>query len=305
MANLDGVALFTAFLRRLEETDPKHPDTWNPNYQALINNDVFLKAFADEVHQARNGNASLAERLQRLDRTHASLSPGFIDEVVAALKYALDQVGLANSAIRALKQHLQQEGEVNMANRGLVRGCTVSRSTSAARNLNLAGGICFANGRTYAVAGGENQASVPANIGAGSATVTAYLHPVAGGWQLAVGAIGEALPGDAIPLYSLTLPAHSTDTTDPNLAQVTLTSLRRLEPGFPRFLDSPASRFVPIARLTDSAYRIDLDLVSARGAPCPPQALCITSRASNGFVITLASAADAVHLRYRVSRLDQ
>lgn len=304
MANLDGVALFTSFLRKLEETDPKHPDTWNPNYQALINNDVFLKAFADEVHQARNGNPSLAGRLERLDRTHASLAPGFINEVVATLKYALDQVGQANGSIRALKQYLQQEGEVRIANRGLVHGCTVSRSTSAARNLNLAAGTCFANGRTYAVAGGENQASVPANIGAGSTTVTAYLHPGAQGWQLAVSAIGEALPDDAIPLYSLTLPAHSSDATDPNLAQVSLTSLRRLEPGFPQYLDSPASQFVAIARLTDNAYHLDLDLVSAQGAPCPPQALCITSRASNGFVITLASAADAVHLRYRLSHLN-
>ena len=47
MANLTGAAIYQDFLRRLETTDPKHPDTWNPNYQALINNDVYLKQEID------------------------------------------------------------------------------------------------------------------------------------------------------------------------------------------------------------------------------------------------------------------
>jgi hypothetical protein len=43
MANLDGSPSYQSFLRQLETTDPKHPDTWNPNYQQLINNDEYLK----------------------------------------------------------------------------------------------------------------------------------------------------------------------------------------------------------------------------------------------------------------------
>ncbi len=42
MANIDGNPTFQGHVRQLEPTDPKAPETWNPNYQALINNDVFL-----------------------------------------------------------------------------------------------------------------------------------------------------------------------------------------------------------------------------------------------------------------------
>jgi len=46
MANLTGSPSFKGFIRKLETSDPKHPDTWNPNYQQLINNDAYLKQFA-------------------------------------------------------------------------------------------------------------------------------------------------------------------------------------------------------------------------------------------------------------------
>lgn len=304
MANLNGATEFQAFLRRLETTDPKHPDTWNPNYQALISNDVFLKVFADEVHASRGGQASLSARLAGIEQTQASLSPEFIDEMVAAIKYALDQTGVANSSVRALKQQIQQEGELLIENRGVVSGCTAAKSTTAARNLNLAAGTCFANGRAYSVASGDNMASVPANIGTGSAAVVAYLYLSVSGWKLAVTAIGEAVPAGAIRLYNITIPANSTDATDPNLTNVTLTSVRRVEAGFPKFLDTPVSQLVSINSLSANDYRIDIDVVSASGAPCERKALNIASRATNGFTIELASAADNVCVRYRVSKLN-
>lgn len=304
MANLNGAATFKAFLRKLETTDPKHPDTWNPNYQDLINNDVFLKAYADEVAAARDGKTSLAARLNGIEQTQETLSPEFIDEMVAAIKYALDQTGVANSSVRALKQQIQQEGELLIENRGVVSGCTVAKSTTAARNLNLAAGTCFANGRAYTVARGDNMASVPSNIGAGSVTVYAYLYLTAQDWKLAVTAIGQAVPEGAILLYNITIPANSTDATDPNLANVTLTSVRRVEAGFPQFLDTPVSQFVSINTLSANDYRIDIDVVSADGAPCDRKALSIASRASNGFTLELASAADNVRVRYRVSKLN-
>lgn len=305
MANLNGAATFKAFLRKLETTDPKHPDTWNPNYQDLINNDVFLKAFADEVRSARGaGRESLAERLAAIEQTQASLSPEFIDELAGAIKYALDQAGVANRSIEALKRQIQQEGELLIENRGVVSGCTVEKSTTAARNLNLAAGTCFANGRAYSVSSGSNMASVPSNIGAGSATVAAYLYLSASGWKLAVTAIGEAVPAGAIRLYSITIPAGSTDATDPNLNNVTITSVRRVEAGFPQYLDSPISQFVAINNLSANDYRVDIDVVGAAGAPCENKALSIPTRAPNGFTIELASAADNVRVRYRVSKLN-
>lgn len=49
MANIEGTPVWQPAVRRLETTDPKHPDTWNPNYQVLINNDVYLKAAVESV----------------------------------------------------------------------------------------------------------------------------------------------------------------------------------------------------------------------------------------------------------------
>jgi hypothetical protein len=103
MANLNGSAVFKTFLRKLETTDPKHPDTWNPNYQDLINNDLFLKAFADEVVTARDGRQSLAARLLSIEQTHEALSSEFIDEMVGAIKFALEQAGIANQEASTLK----------------------------------------------------------------------------------------------------------------------------------------------------------------------------------------------------------
>jgi hypothetical protein len=304
MANLSGVAVFKALLRQLETTDPKHPDTWNPNYQTLINNDVFLKAFADEVGTARGGKASLADRLTGIEQTQASLSPEYIDELTAAVKYALDQVGVANRSVQALKQQLQQEGELLIENRGVVSGCTVTKSTTAARNLNLDAGVCFAKGRAFSVLSGNNMASVPSNISTGSASVVVYLYLSGNGWKMAVTAIGEAVPVGAIRLYTVTIPPNSTDATDPTLANITLTSVRRVELGFPQYLDTPISQFVAISTLSANDYRIDFEVVSAEGAPCERKSLNVASRATNGFTLELASAADNVRVRYRVSKLN-
>ena len=105
------------------------------------------------------------------------------------------QAALANYSIQALKQQLQQEGEIIIQNRGVVSGCTATKSATAARNLTLTAGACFANGRAYSVAGGVNTASIPSNTGTGSVTVYAYLYQDAWDlWRVAVTAIGQQVP---------------------------------------------------------------------------------------------------------------
>lgn len=304
MTTLIGKNEFKATLRKLQTTDPKHPDTWNPNYQALLNNDIYLKTFADEVKASRGNAANLNERIKSVEQTQESLSPSFIDNLAATLKYALDQTGVAHKSIADLRYLSQQEIEFSLTNRGVIRGCTVERSLSAARNLNLLGGSCFAHGRTYAVADRINAASVPSNISNGSATVSAYLYQGAETWRLAVTAIGQPLPENSIEIYKITIPAKNTDETDPTLSNVTITSVRRVEEGFPIFLDSPARLNVPISRLAADDYQILIDVISASGASCPSDAILINSRATNGFVVELASAADNVKVRCRVHKLN-
>ena len=78
----------------------------------------------------------------------------------------------------------------------------------------------------------------------------------------------------------------------------------QLELALTQFLDTPVSQFVSINTLSANDYRIDIDVVSADGAPCDRKALSIASRASNGYTLELASAADNVRVRYRVSKLN-
>lgn len=70
MADLVGQNVWKDRIRELEATDPAAPSTWNPNYQDLINNDVYLKTRFDatkaEVEAARGGQASLSARLAGL-----------------------------------------------------------------------------------------------------------------------------------------------------------------------------------------------------------------------------------------------
>ena len=284
------------------------PSLWNTRYAEIDENFANLdgRTSANEVAltAARGSKASLAVRLSENEAKIDALDVDSQDTLAVATMYALEQAAVANRSVRALKQQIQQEGELLIENRGIVSGCTVTKSTTAARNLHLAAGACFANGRAYSVASGDNVASVPSNIGSGSATVVAYLFLSSAGWRLSVTSIGEAVPANAIRLYNIVIPAGNTDATDPNLANVTITSVRRIEAGFPQYLDNPVSPFVAINTLSAADYRVDIDVVSAVGAPCDLDAVNIISRATNGFTLELASAADNVRLRYRVSKLN-
>lgn len=304
MAENAGIPAFQNHVRRLETTDPKHPDTWNPNYQVLINNDVWLKQFADEVAAARGDSPSLKALLTSLSSDIVASSSDMQDAQTSAIMYALDQAGQANYNIRALREMLQQEGEVTILNRGVVSGCTCSKSTGATRNLDITAGVCFSNGRTYAVAAKINSASVPSNTGTGSVVVSAYLQYSigAGAYVLATTTVGGSVPTDSIEIYRLTIPANSTDATDPQLTNVTLTDVRRVEAQFPTALSSPVNTYIPIVTLSASDFRVDVDVVSTTGR-CDRDMVVPNSRATNGFSLRLESAADNVQVRYRVSRL--
>lgn len=285
------------------------PSLWNTRYVEIDENfadhESRLSARETEINNARGGKASLSARLSQMDSDIGSTSIDMQNARDAALKYALDQAALANYGVRALREQAQQQGEFTVINRGVVSGCAVSKSGTAARNLSLSAGVCFANGRAYSVADGTNAASVPSNTGSGSVTVYAYLYQDAGGlWRLAVTPIGSALPDGAIRIYNVTIPANSTDATDPNLTGVTLTDVRRIESQFPQLLNSPASVTSSIEVLSSNDYQLSFDVVSAVGAPCEAKCLAVSSRATNGFTVLLASAADSVVVRWKLSKLD-
>lgn len=284
------------------------PALWNTRYSEIdknfVNLDGRLLVRENEITQARNGKPSLNERLGAMESNISATSVDMQNASGAALKFALDQAALANYSIKALKQQLQQEGELTIENKGVVSGCVASKSATAARNLTLSSGICFANGRTYSVADAANAASVPPNIGNSNVTASAYLYLDGDKWKLAVTALGQAVPGNAIRLYTLTIPANSTDATDPNLSGVTLTDVRRIEANFPTVMNSAVTVSATLNTLSANDYRLTFDVISAVGAPCEVRHIIASSRATNGFTIMLASAADNVVVRWRASKLN-
>lgn len=66
MPNIIGNPTFQDRVRLLETTDPRHPDTWNPNYQVLIDNDVWLKAAIESTGMSVD---RVAERVGALEET--------------------------------------------------------------------------------------------------------------------------------------------------------------------------------------------------------------------------------------------
>lgn len=286
------------------------PSLWNSRYVEIDDNfsniDARVAAREAEIAAARGAKPNLDARLDEMESNIGATSVDMQNMSSAVLKYALDQAALANSGVKALRQQAQQEGEFTIQNRGVVTGCTASKSGTAARNLNISAGTCFANGRVYPVADGVNAASVPSNTGGGSVIVYAYLYKDAGSlWRIAVTPIGSAVPADGIKIYNVTVPANSTDATDPNLVSVTLTDVRRIESQFPKLFNSPASASPALETLSANDYRLYFDILSASGAPCDADHLIVSSRATNGFTVLLASAADDVVVRYRASKLNQ
>jgi len=285
------------------------PSLWNKTYEEIDANFAdHEKRVGDneaELKTARGSKPSIADRLKEIDDKYDAAGVEMQGHIVAALKFALDQAAQANYGIKALRQQAQQEGVFTIKNRGVVSGCNVTKSDTATRNLSIDGGVCFAGGRSWSVAAGNNAASVPSNTGSGSVTVYAYLFNDSSGlWRMAVTTIGASVPDGAITIYSLTIPSGNSDATDPYLAKVTLTSVRRFEASFPKLLDSPASASPMLNTLSANDYNLSFDVVSATGAPCDSRQIIVSSRATNGFTVLLASSADNVAIRWRASKLN-
>lgn len=309
MANVTESAVWESGVYRIETTDPiLGGETGTANIQAkqLANRTLWLKARADQVDAAASGYGSLQARLAVLQNSVEAVGTDMADMSHTAIMQALGLASLANTSIDALRYGpYQQQGELLIRNRGVVEGCAITKSTAAARNLHIAAGRCFAGGNVFTVAQQDNAASVPSNTGGAAVMVSAYLYPRGSGtYKLAVTAIGQSVPDNGIEIYRLTIPAGSTDATDPYLANVTLTDVRRIEVGYPEMLDSPPSVSLAFTRpMRGTDWRMDIDVVSSTGAPCRADQIVITNRATNGCTLWLGSAADDVRIRWQATRL--
>lgn len=285
------------------------PGLFNEQFTKSLENDQGLderlSGKETEIDEARGDKSTLGERLDEAEGNIAGFDPDTQNTLMATVIAAFDAAGLANRELDRLKNVLNQEGEVTILNRGIVSGCSISKSDNATRNLSLAAGKPFAHGRTYSVNELLNTAAVPANNTAAAATCYTYLWTDENGdIQCDCTSLDEAVPENGIEVASLSVPAGNNETTDPYLANVTLTDTRRLEPNWPNLFENPAFVYVPLANvLPDSDYTVRAEMVSLEGGRQQAGELLIENRLKNGFKFYLAGSADAVVVRYIVTRL--
>lgn len=286
MAHLSEDSVWEPGVYQLETTDPVigGPDgVSNVQGRQLGNRTKYLKDVSEGLAAAV-----------------AALEGGVGEEAqnalwAAALQVASD-VGVLAKEIDAQRYTRHQQGVTTIYNRGVKGGCVVTKSGTATRNLNLAAGVTFYRGRTWAVEEQLNGASVPSNTGGTAILCEVYLDAE---MNVNCTPLGEAAPEDALVLATITVPAGSTDATDPNMASCTITPVARQEPLWPGVQVSPAYDDIALARkAADTGYALGLDIVSWVGGEEPAVEVLASDRAVNTFRIYLGGAADAVTVRY-------
>jgi hypothetical protein len=100
-------------------------------------------------------------------------------------------------------------------------------------------------------------------------------------------------------LYRLTVPAVNTETSDPQLANVTLTSTRRVEASYPVQFNSIAYASVALPfGMLDSDYEVVIELQSFKGGAVQRSMVYPGDKAANGFKIYAEGTLDMVNVRW-------
>lgn len=306
MANVTESASWESGIYRLETTDPilgGENGTSNIQAKQLANRTLYLKARADQIDEASAGFASLGARLNALNEQAQALGVDMADMSGATLKFAIDMANQANMQANALQTHLQQQGEATLYNRGVIRGCEVTRNTVAARNLNIAGGAAFMGGQVWMVPAKDGAASVPINDSNMPIYLKVYLKPDTGNSCMVLGVTSAAgnLPDNAVHIYNLTVPAGDTAN---DLSAVTITSVRRIESEYPRIMNSEPTLYIPLAKnLKDGDYQLNFELIESLGKQADHADIKIYSKAGNGFSLRSTSSADGIKIKWKLSYL--
>ncbi len=195
-------------------------------------------------------------------------------------------------------------GTATIENKGVIIGCTLTKSTTVTRSVNLASGVVFAKGVRIPIPQKDACVVIPSNTSDSSKTCYVYLALSGSTWEPFCTALDETVPSGGISLYRATVPAGSTETSKPYLEDVTLTSTRRVESNAPMVFTSPP--FVSVAfqySMADSDYAVDLDIVSHDGSGFQLGRIYADERTANGFKIYADSMADNIQVRWTAKKL--
>lgn len=289
MANLKETAQWEDGIYRIELTDP------------VVGGEDGI----DNIQAKQLGNRTLylKQKVDEMEGTVDSYSPDMQEALFAGLKLGMDLGALA------MKEHEQtrltrfQELRTLIKNRGIKSGVTLSKSTTATRNISCSDGVVFMNGREYPVANQTNTASVASNTTDQAGTVIIYMFQTeAGIIDVAATTLNGALPDGAIELARATVPAGNTEENDPYLASVTITDSARREPGWPNIQKAPATVSVALNRtLPDADYIVGVEVVESTGGRLQNGDVYAKDKLKNGFKLTTSGTADDVDVRLLVS----
>lgn len=256
--------------------------------------------------QLGNRTAYLKKELQAVRQSVEAVGVEGQNALWIAVEQAISFAGLLEKELHRQQVVRHQEGEFVLQNRGIIRGCKLSKSTTANRNIGLAAGAAFAFGREWGIAASDNAAAVPSNDTGTTATATAYLVNVGSGLVLSVTGLGGAPPDGAIALASLTIPADSNGTSDPSLDSVSITGTARTEPDWPWVQASPIYQQQALENVMGGdSYSLSLDVISFDGGQPPSLRVAAADRARNTFRAYLHGTADNVRCRYVAHLMNQ
>lgn len=289
MANLKETAHWEDGIYRIEQTDP------------VVGGEDGI----DNIQAKQLGNRTLylKKKLEEMEGTVDGYAPDMQEALFAGLQLGLDLGALA------MKEHEQtrltrfQELRATVKNRGIKSGVTLSKSTTATRNISCSDGVVFMKGREYPVANQTNTASVASNTTEKSGTVIIYMFLTdAGVIDVAATILNGDMPDGAIELARATVPAGNTEENDPYLSKVTITDSARREPGWPNIQKSPATVFVPLNRtLPDADYQVMPEILSCAGGGHQAGEARVRDKLKNGFKLTVNGTADDVDVRLLVA----
>lgn len=289
MANLKETAQWEDGIYRIELTDP------------VVGGEDGI----DNIQAKQLGNRTLylKKKLEGMEGTVDGYAPDMQEALFAGLKLGLDLGALA------MKEHEQtrltrfQELRATVKNRGVKSGVTLSKSSTATRNISCSDGVVFMNGREYPVANQTNTASVASNTTEKSGVVIIYMFLTeAGIIDVAATTLNGPLPEGAIELARATVPAGNTEENDPYLSKVTITDSARREPGWPNIQKSPATVSVALNRtLPDAEYQVMPEILSCVGGGHQAGEARVRDKLKNGFKLTVNGTADDVDVRLLVA----
>ena len=244
---------------------------------------------------------AIADVMSQLEGLDVTVIRSDIDDVlVKGLTKALLDAGLSHSEIEAITSKNIQHGTAELRLRGVQSGCTVTKSTNATRNLNLAAGTLFGDRQLLTVAEQLNGTSIHNNPGSTAQACEIYVIDNGQGvMDFRTTAFGETTPAEGWALYRVTVPAGNTEANDEYLTGVTLTDIRKLEPNYPTILTAEPFVYVALPyAMPDADYGVFLEVVNPSGAAWGTGDIYVKDKAKNGFKIATNGVCSHLEIRW-------